>query len=73
MSAEGVRVTLTLVDLMNLNLVHRRLQRLSESDAFVHPEDLTGLVEVLDRVFARDCWDMRDMINDLRRVSHGHS
>lgn len=69
--AEGIRLSLSLVDLMNLNLVHRRLQRIAESGEFVTPEDVSGLVEVLDGVFGPDATNLRDQINLLRRQRHG--
>lgn len=71
MASEGLRVSLTLVDLMNLNLVHRRLERIATSGEFVTPEEIEGLVSIMDGVFGVDGTQMRTMINNLRRAQHG--
>lgn len=56
---------------MQLNLVHRRLTRLADGDAFVHPDDLKALTGILDQVFGSDAYALREMINDMRRRGHG--
>lgn len=72
MAAEGVRISLTLVDLMNLNLVHRRLQRMvNDGPALVGTDEFEGLVSILDGLFGMDAQELRKVINDLRRANNG--
>ena len=63
----GARFSFDLANFMQLNLVHRRLTMMARGDAFVHPQDLQGLVEVLDGVMESDAFQTRDLVNDLRR------
>ena len=67
MSAKGIRVNMSLVDLMQLNLVHRRLQTLADGEAFVHPEELGSLAGLMADAIG-DGDEVQRMINEMRRT-----
>lgn len=48
MGPEGIRLSFDLVTLMQLNLVRRRMTTMAYGEAFVHPDDVMALVEILN-------------------------
>lgn len=68
--AEGIRVSFSLVDLMQLNLVRTRLTTIAHADGLVMPEEIESIVDLLDDILG-DPEVFRKMINQTRRRYHG--